>query len=87
MNDRISECDYHLVDKFKQFALRFHTNDNNFSLLHLNTGSLLNKLDEIEQLQSDIDHKFTIIGISKTWLNDRSESFIQLGVYKKYIYI
>ena len=68
MNDRISECDYYLVDKFKQFALRFHTNDSNFSLLHLNIRSLLNKLDDIEQLQSDINHKFTIIGISETWL-------------------
>lgn len=56
---------------------RFHTNDNIVSLLHLTIGSLLNKLDDTEQLQSDINHKLTIIGISETWLNDKSESLIQ----------
>ena len=40
-------------------------------------GSLLNKLDDTQQLQSDINHKLTIIGISETWLNDKSESLIQ----------
>ena len=41
----------------------------------------MNKLDDTEQLQSDINHKLTIIGISETWLNDKSESLIQLPDY------
>ena len=49
--------------------------------MHLNIRSLLNKLDDTEELQSDINHKFTIIGISGTGLNDRSESLIQLPDY------
>ena len=60
---------------------RFHTNYNNFSLLHLNIRSLLNKLDDTEQLPSDVNHKLTIIGSSETWLNDKSESLIQLPDY------
>ena len=41
----------------------------------------MNKLDDTQQLQSDINHKLTIIGISETWLNDKSESLIQLPDY------
>lgn len=43
-----------------------------FSLLHLNTRSLIKHHNDLLSLLASIDHKFNIIGCSETWINERT---------------
>jgi len=43
-----------------------------FSLLHLNTRSLIKHDNDLLSLLASLDHKFNIIGCSETWINERS---------------
>ena len=52
-----------------------------FSFLHFNVRSLTNKLDDLQQYLGELVHKFSVIGISETWLNIDNESQIQLPGY------
>ena len=47
-------------------------NNNNFSLLHLNTRSLQKHHDDLFSLMTITDHGFDVVGCSETWLNERS---------------
>ena len=52
-----------------------------FSLLHLNARSLFNKINHLNILLSEINHSFSIIGISETWLDDTSGPIISIPDY------
>ena len=43
-----------------------------FSLLHLNIRSISNKFDCFKQFLDALDIHFQIIGLTETWLNDKS---------------
>ena len=45
-----------------------------FSLLHLNIRSLQCNASKLTDLFSNVNFKFSLIGISETWLNDSSPS-------------
>ena len=49
-------------------------NNNNFSLLHLNTRSLQKHHDDLVSLMTITDHGFDVVGCSETWLNERSQN-------------
>ena len=46
------------------------TNDNIFSIMHLNIRSLNNKLDSLKQLLNSLYLPFQIIGLTEMWLNE-----------------
>ena len=43
---------------------------NHLSLFHLNIRSLQNKVDELSTLLTSLDIKFSVVGITETWLLD-----------------
>lgn len=45
-----------------------------FSLLHLNTRSLVKHYDDLLSLLASMDHMFNIIGCSETWINERAST-------------
>ncbi len=47
-----------------------HVNSTDLSLLHLNIRSLPAHTDELKNLLASIDCKFSVVGISETWLSD-----------------
>ena len=46
------------------------TRNENFSFLHLNIRSAFRNLDSLLQYLDNINHRFGIIGLSKTWCNE-----------------
>ena len=54
----------------------------NFSLLHLNSRSLLKNFDKFTQLLDSSQHEFSAIGISETWLNDINEDYVNIIGYR-----
>ena len=52
-----------------------------FSIMHLNSRSLLNKLDDLEMINSSILFKFRAIAITETWLSENTAPLIKLEGY------
>ena len=74
---------YFTIDEFKaEFDPSFqnHVNTINsssnnrrcFSLLHLNSRSLFKNFDDLQTFLATLDHQFSAIGISETWLHPNS---------------
>ena len=49
-------------------------NYNPLSLLHLNARSINHNLTNLTDFLTTINHNFTIIGITKTWLYNRDQN-------------
>ena len=61
-------CDTYVPEQLKGLNI----NNTKLSILHLNIRSLNKHHDELVSLLSATGCNFDIIGISETWLNDRS---------------
>ena len=69
------DCEYFIEDQFNDMVSSedSHICDS-FSLLHLNIRSLQCNASKLTDLLSNVNLKFSLIGISETWLNDSSSS-------------
>ena len=65
-----SRCDYYVEDKFNEALQSQLVSENYFSIFHLNVRSLQNKLDDLTALLANLDVKFSIVGITETWLQN-----------------
>lgn len=45
-----------------------------FSILHLNIQSIMNKFDDFKAYLNSLEHDFSVIGLSETWLNSCNEN-------------
>ena len=63
----IDARDYYNEDTFKQMT-KDPTNTE-FSILHLNIRSIMNKFDDFKAYLNSLEHDFSVIGLSETWLN------------------
>ena len=59
---------------------RENYSDADFSFLHLNIRSLPHNLVKLTDYLSCLNIKFSVIGISETWLNDSSHSVDISGI-------
>ena len=69
-----SRCDYYVEDKFNEMLHNQIQNDNYFSIFYLNIRSLQNKLDDLITLLTNLDVKFSIVGITETWLQNSAHN-------------
>ena len=60
---------------------RNNLSENEFSLMHLNIRSLLKNIGKLCDFLSLIDNKFTIIGLSETWLHSDNVDFYEIPEY------
>ena len=72
----IDSSNYYDIDSFNKLAL------GDFSLFHLNSRSLRKNLDSISNLLSILDHTFSVLGFTETWLSDCMPPLIQFNNYK-----
>lgn len=80
-NSDMTKCDYYLEDRFRSKISNYFSDNSPFSVLHFNVRGLTNKLDDLQQYLGELVHKFSVIGISETWLNIDNKSQIQLPGY------
>lgn len=75
-------CEYYLPNDFNKLMKTANiTNDNKFSITHINIRSLNNKLDSLKQLLNSLYLPFQIIGLTEMWLNDTNEDLFKLNNY------
>ena len=65
-------CYYSNEDQSNNILSNEGQSDSNFPLLHLNDRILRNKVDVLKPLLASLNLKFTVIGISETWLQNDS---------------
>ena len=65
-DDIVLSSPTYFIDELSSFP---HV-DNCLNILHINSRSLYNKLNEIDLMLNNSTLKFSLIGISETWLND-----------------
>ena len=72
--------EYYLFNDFSKLIRTANiTNDNIFSMTHLNIKSLTNKLDSLKQLLNWLYLPYQII--TETWLNDTNDDIFKLDSY------
>lgn len=69
----VDECDYDHEDSFNQLA-KVSNNIQDFSLLHLNIRSMVNKYDDFQAYLESLKYSFPLIGITETWFNKENEN-------------
>ena len=62
----VDNCDYFDEETFKRLTQIYK--DTNFSILHLNIRSILNKHDDLVAYLDSLEYKFSVIGLTETWL-------------------
>lgn len=68
---------------FKRQLNEFLVDRNDFevSILHLNARSLSGNFETFNQLLGLLNHEFSAIGISETWLNDSNSVLADIRGY------
>ena len=74
--------EYHTEHKFNELSDKTSSSGNSiyFSFLHLNIRSLHRSFDNLVNFLASITSKFSVIGISETWLAD-SDHTVDIGGY------
>ena len=75
----VDRCDYYDEETFKQLIQT--ASKINFSLLHCNIRSILNKYDDLVAYLESLEHKFSVIGLTETWLNNENINDFPLTQY------
>ena len=65
----LSKSSYHIEDSFNKYSIRNNVNMDDFSLLHNNIRSIPANLSILLSYMSNLDHEFSVIGLSETWLS------------------
>ena len=55
--------------------------DQSFSLLHINSRSLVGYFDNFQTLIASLNKPFSAIGVSETWLNDKTCDLVNIPGY------
>ena len=74
-------CNYSVEDTFNKYLNRHHIPNNAFSLLHLNIRSVPTNFTSFLSYISKLNHNFSIIGLSETWLKQSNISAYVIDGY------
>ena len=77
----IINSDYYLSDKFKNKCIEKGFNSDCFSFIHLNIRRVPKNINQFELYLRNIQHEFSIIGLSETWLNESNFSLYNIVGY------
>jgi hypothetical protein len=78
----LSNCNYYLTDKFHKTTEDLSIDDGAFSLFHLNIRSSSKNFSELESFLEVIQFKFTVIGITESWLSDTNADCFGIEGYQ-----
>ena len=73
---------YYLEDEVNEIIKRSNISEDEFSLMHLNIRSLPKNIGKLSNFLSLIDNKFSIIGLSETWLHSDNVELYEVPDYR-----
>ena len=74
-------CDYYLEDHFNKRTFNLEIDNKSFSLIHSNIRSIPKNLQNFESYLSNLNHDFSIIALSETWLKDHTVDLYNMKGY------
>ena len=74
-------CDYYLEDHFNKRTSNLEIDNKSFSLIHSNIRSIPKNLQNFESYLSNLNHDFSIIALSETWLKDHTVDLYNMKGY------
>ena len=86
LNERINsvESTYYTHEEFVSFSSNL---SENFSIIHLNIGSLQKNIDKLKDFLNDIKRKVSVIVLSETWIDDDKADLNSLFRIPNYSFI
>ena len=72
---------YYTDDSFNKCLSRLSISDNSFSVAHLNIRSIPANFSAFLSYMDNLEHCFTVIGLSETWLNPTNVSAYAISGY------
>ena len=76
----VDNCDYYDENSFQKLIKSSY--NSNFSILHLNIRSIANKYDDFVNYLASLNHEFSIIGLTETWLTKDNLNNFPIPHYK-----
>jgi hypothetical protein len=70
----VFNCDYYIENSLNEMLAKKASYSDCVSLTHLNIRSINRNFNSLTTLLASINNKFSIIGISETWLQDSSHA-------------
>ena len=77
-----SSCNYHLEDTFNDKIDKTNIRSNSFSMIHTNIRSIPKNLNNFENYLDGLNHTFSIIGLTESWLSDSSAQCYNLRGFR-----
>ena len=77
----IKNCNYFLEESFKKYLAHHHITNKAFSMLHLNVRSIPANLSAFQSYLNTLEHHFSIIGLTETWLKPLNVSVYGIEGY------
>ena len=74
-------CNYYTDDSFNKYLAKPVISNNSFSVAHLNIRSIPANFSAFLSFMDSLDHCFTVIGLSETWLNPSNVSTYGISGY------
>ena len=75
-------CNYHIEDTFNNKLSDLNITSNSLSFIHCNIRSIPKNIGKFETYLEGLNHKFSLIGLSESWLSDHSVDLYSLSGYK-----
>lgn len=79
--DILYNCKYYLEDSFNHLLCKYNNKTPGLSLLHHNVRNSQKNLDSFSHYLINLDVKFSIIGLSETWLSDSIKDLYKISGY------
>ena len=76
-----TKCEYYLEEQFVSEISSNERLDTKMSLFHMNIKSLPKHFDELQLYLDSIKFKFSIIGLTETWLDENKHGLYELDNY------
>ena len=76
-----AKCNYYLESSFNEEVAKANITNEILSLCHTNIRSMRQNLSAFENYMQLLDHQFTVIGFTETWLQDDSHDLYGLKGY------
>lgn len=80
----VSHCDYYLANTFNKKCDQLCISESCMSLIHINIRSIHKNIDAISDYLETLNVKFTIIGMSETWLHENNAHCYSIDGYNHF---
>ena len=80
-NKALNRCEYHLENSFNQNITKLNISSKSFSIIHTNIRSISKNLNNFDTYLNSLNHEFSVIGLSETWLKPDTVDIFGLDGY------